>query len=366
VRQPAMASLHAEHSNQRAGAGMAWVRAGSGVHSRVRLHNDDLWKRSLRSSHLDFVMSSASRLRERPLSECHWHLQGCGDPDGASLAPRARITRSDGDNSGRLRAPDLLGTVHELDASEGKPPMSDTVDFTIGAEVSCEDGVCGELRRVVVNPIKHAITHLVVEPKFHQNMGHLVPIDLVETTTAKEIRLRCTLTQFEGLEDAEETNFLPGASGQWGYQQNQMLSMPFFGLLGMGGMGMGMGGLGMGGMGMRLGGLGLGGMGMGGMGMGGGPRTITSDKVPEGEVEIRRGQPVNASDGPIGRIHGFVVNPSDHQLTHVLLDEGHLWGKKEVCVPISSVTGIDDDGVHLSLSKKEVGDLPPIDIEHPT
>lgn len=74
---------------------------------------------------------------------------------------------------------------------------------------------------------------------------------------------------------------------------------------------------------------------------------------------------VNASDGPIGRIHGFVVDPSDHQVTHVLLDEGHLWGKKEVCVPTSSVTGIDDDGVQLSLSKKEVGELPPVDIEHP-
>ena len=249
--------------------------------------------------------------------------------------------------------------------------MSETAEFTIGAEVSCEDGVCGELRRVVVDPIKRAITHLVVEPKFRQNVGHLVPIDLVETTTARELRLRCTLTQFEGLDDAEETKFLPGASGQWGYQQNQMLSMPFFGLrgmgMGMGGMGLGMGGMGMGGMGLGMGGMGLGMGGMGrGMGMGGGPQAVTSDKVPAGEVEVRRGQRVHASDGPIGRIHGFVVNPSDHQVTHVLLDEGHLWGKKEVCVPISSVTGIDDDGVHLSMSKKEAGDLPPVDIEHPT
>ena len=61
--------------------------------------------------------------------------------------------------------------------------MSETTEFTIGAEVSCEDGVCGELRRVVVNPIKRAITHLVVEPRHRHNMGHLVPIDLVETTT---------------------------------------------------------------------------------------------------------------------------------------------------------------------------------------
>jgi hypothetical protein len=51
------------------------------------------------------------------------------------------------------------------------------------------------------------------------------------------------MAQFEALEDAEETQFLPGAPGQWGYGQNQMLLSPFF-RLGMG-MGMGMGGMGM-------------------------------------------------------------------------------------------------------------------------
>ncbi|MGH9044929.1 MAG: hypothetical protein ACRDVP_08895 [Acidimicrobiales bacterium] len=240
--------------------------------------------------------------------------------------------------------------------------MSETTEFAIGAEVICKDGECGELARVVVNPVKRAITHLVVEPKHRLNMGRLVPVDLVETTTAGELRLRCTLAQFENLEAAEETNFLPGASGQWGYQQHQMMSMPFFGLGGFGMGGFGMGGLGLGGFGM--GGLGMGGLGMGGLGMG--PQAVTSDNVPEGEVEIRRGQRVNASDGPIGRIHGFVVDPSDHQVTHVLLDEGHLWGKKQVCIPVSSVTGIDAGGVHLSMSKQDVGTLPAVEIEHPT
>ncbi len=106
--------------------------------------------------------------------------------------------------------------------------MSETAEFTIGAQVSCQDGKCGELRRVVFDPIKHAISYLVVGPKHRKNLGHLVPIDLVETTTAQELRLRCTLAQFEGLEDAEEIEFLPGPSGRSGYQQDQMLSMPYF------------------------------------------------------------------------------------------------------------------------------------------
>ena len=229
--------------------------------------------------------------------------------------------------------------------------MSETAEFTIGAEVTCEDGSCGVLRRVVIDPIAWAITHLVVEPKHQQNTGHLVPIDLVDTTT-KELRLRCTMAQFDKLENAEETEFLPGATGQWGYGQSQMLSMPFFGL------GMGMGGVGMGGVGM-------GGMGMGGMGMRAGPQTVTYDKVPAGEVEARRGQHVHSTDGPIGRVQGLVVDPSDHHVTHVLLAEGHLWGEKEVAIPISAVTGVDEDGVRLNLTKDEVRDLPSVNIDHP-
>ena len=210
--------------------------------------------------------------------------------------------------------------------------MSETTEFTIGSDVFCSDGSCGELRRVVVDPVARALTHLVVEAKHRQGTGHLVPIELVSSSGA-EIRLRCTLAQFEDLEDAEETQFLPGARGQWGYGQDQMLSHPYYGL-GMGGMG---------------------------MGMGVGPQPITSDRVPVGEVEVRRGEHVHATDGPIGQVQGLVVDPHDHHVTHVLLDEGHLWGKKRVAIPIGAVTGVDD-GVQLNLTKDEVRDLPPVDL----
>lgn len=229
--------------------------------------------------------------------------------------------------------------------------MSETRDFTIGSEVTCSDGVCGELKRVVVDPVARALTHLVVKPRHRRGAGHLVPIELVDSA-ANEIRLRCTNSEFEALEDAEETHFLPGASGRWGYEQGQMLSWPYWGV------GTGMGGLGVG----IAGGMGVGG-GLGMVGMGTGPRPVTDDRVPAGEVEVRRGEHVHATDGTIGRVQGLVVDPSDHHVTHVLLDEGHLWGEKEVAIPIGAVTGVDD-GVRLSLTKDEVRDLPPVDLDH--
>jgi hypothetical protein len=51
-------------------------------------------------------------------------------------------------------------------------------------------------------------------------------------------------------------------------------------------------------------------------------------------------------------------------VTHVLLDEGHLWGQKRVAIPIGAVKDVDD-GVRLSLTMDEVRDLPPIDLDHP-
>ena len=219
--------------------------------------------------------------------------------------------------------------------------MCETTEFIIGSEVSCSDGVCGELRRVVVDPVARALTHLVIEPRRGRGTGHLVPIDLVDST-AKEIRLRCTRSEFEALQDAEETQFLPGASGRWGYGQEQMLSWPYYRL------------------GMSIG-MGMGGWGQGSMGAG--PRALTRDRVPAGEVEVRRGEHVHATDGAIGRVQGLVIDPGDHHVTHVLLDEGHLWGKKRVAIPISAVTGTAD-GVRLSLTKQEVGVLPPVDLDH--
>jgi hypothetical protein len=85
-------------------------------------------------------------------------------------------------------------------------------------------------------------------------------------------------------------------------------------------------------------------------------------ECPWGEVEVRRGQNVFATDGAIGRIRGLVIHPGDHCVTHVLLDEGHLWGQKRVAIPISAVKDAAD-GVRLNLTKDEVRDLPPVEVD---
>lgn len=218
--------------------------------------------------------------------------------------------------------------------------MSEATEFSIGSEVSCSDGPCGELRRVVIDPVARVLTHLVVEPKHGREKGRLVPVVLV-SSTAQRVVLACTRSEFDKLEEAEETQFVPGGTGQWGYGQDQMFSWPYY----------------------RLGGAGA--LGMGGLGMGRGaerPLVFTNNRVPLGEVEVRRGEHVFATDGAIGRVQGLVIHPGDHCVTHVLLDEGHLWGQKRVAIPISAVKDATD-GVRLNLTKDEVRVLPSVDLD---
>jgi hypothetical protein len=243
-----------------------------------------------------------------------------------------------------------LGRDHGERASAKGYAVSDETEFAIGAAVSCEDGECGDLRRLIVDSSAEAITHLVVEPKHQKNAGRLVPIDLVENTTEDEVRLRCTLAQFDALDAAEEIEGQPGLKLDPELQRAELR-----------GYGRGPGGVGP--ITLATSGLGPGEEEMG-PGMLPDRRAVTEDNIPDGEGEVSPGQPVHASDGPIGRVHALVTDPSDHHVTHVLLGEGHLWGKKEVAIPISAVRFVVDDGVYLNVTKEEVGNLPPLDPGH--
>jgi sporulation protein YlmC with PRC-barrel domain len=80
---------------------------------------------------------------------------------------------------------------------------------------------------------------------------------------------------------------------------------------------------------------------------------------------VRRGESVHATDGEIGRVQGLVIEPTNHHVTHVLLQEGHLWGRKDVAIPIGAVTGIEQGTIRLNITKEAVQDLPAIDLADP-
>ncbi|MGZ6213793.1 MAG: hypothetical protein ACXWMG_02455, partial [Candidatus Limnocylindria bacterium] len=51
------------------------------------------------------------------------------------------------------------------------------------------------------------------------------------------------------------------------------------------------------------------------------------------------------------------VVDDEQKIASFVLEHGHLWGKREVIIPIGAVARIGNDEVVLSLSTKEVGAL---------
>jgi hypothetical protein len=213
-------------------------------------------------------------------------------------------------------------------------------EFALGASASCTDGFCGVVSRTILDPAARTVTHLVVVPRHQRAEGRLVPVDLVEAT-AGEIRLRCTLAEFGRLDAAEEVEPAVGGGYDGGYGQAEAVQ----GYGNVGGMGVG----------ASVSGMGI------GMGLGHRTPVIVSHAVPLGETEVERHESVHAVDGAIGQVEGFLVDPADHKVTHVLLKEGHLWGHKQVAIPVSAVASVDA-GIRLSITKKQVEDLPPVGV----
>lgn len=209
--------------------------------------------------------------------------------------------------------------------------MADVTRYAIGSAVTCTDGPGGEITQVVVDPVRRQVTHLVVEPRHRLGLGRLVPLSLVAGVEAGsgEVTLSCTTADLEHLAQAEEQRFLPEVDGWLGYNPGQVYAWPHYGLS-----------------------------------MPTVPLATVEETLPPGEVAVFRGDHVRATDGDIGQVKGLAIDPATNRVTHVLLAEGHLWGRKEVAIPVADVTSVDD-GIEVRLTKRQIQDLPPVEVAAP-
>jgi sporulation protein YlmC with PRC-barrel domain len=206
------------------------------------------------------------------------------------------------------------------------------ITLVIGNDALCSDGYRGEVRAVVIDPAARTVTHIAVEPHGRRGLARLVPLDLVDAASG-QIRLRCTEAEFMNLDAAEETL----AEFALGQPVPVQLLPP--GWRGTGEPSTDGGSI------LRI------------------DEKETIDVVPPGEVEEHGGDHVHATDGDTGQVRGFRIDQENGALTHVLLREGHAWGRRDVAIPFDTVVGLDD-GIRLSITREQVRDLPPVDIEN--
>lgn len=211
----------------------------------------------------------------------------------------------------------------------------------LGTPVRCTDAAFGELADLVIDPIAKRVTHLVVAPQHQHGLARLVPIDLATAANNSHaaVSLRCTVEHARQLPAVQEFAYLrlgefPANDPAWDVGIENVLALPYYGYAGFGEPAIDYD-----------------------------PHvSMTYDRVPKGEVEIRRASDVMSSDGHhLGHVDGFVVD-GDDQITRVVLERGHLWGRREVTIPISAVTQVKTDSVELRLTKDEVGALPTVPV----
>lgn len=207
----------------------------------------------------------------------------------------------------------------------------------LGSPVRCTDDAFGELADVVIDPTTRCVTHLVVQPRQPSEPARLVPVDRARggDEAGGTILLDGSIAEIAQLEAVREAAYLrlgefPVADPDWEVGVEEMLALPYYP----------------------------------------GLDTVASqpiayddhvmwnyDRIPKGDVEIRRASPVTSADGHhLGHVDGFVIDGQDH-IGHLVLEHGHLWGKREVVIPIGAVARVETDEIVLTLSKDEVGAL---------
>ena len=205
----------------------------------------------------------------------------------------------------------------------------------LGTPVRCSDSPLGELADIVIDPTTRRITHLVVDPRHGIYARRLVPIALVRPGGGEQLVLDCTLDEAADLEHAEEMAYLrlgefPVEDPRWDVTVTEMLALPYY-------------------QGLDMPSAGVYGYEQG--------VEVRYERVPKGEVEVRRSSLVSSSDDHhIGHVEGLVVDDEQH-ITHLVLEHGHLWGKRDVTIPIGAVDRVEAGTVILALTKDEVGAL---------
>jgi sporulation protein YlmC with PRC-barrel domain len=208
------------------------------------------------------------------------------------------------------------------------------IDIPMDASVECADGVCGRSVYVVIDTVKQKVTHLVVKEAEFPYTDRMVPVEWIVQTTANLIQLKCTKEELAKQGAFVETEYIKP-------EPVELLAQPMY----------------------------LGAPYVGGyyawpyaIPEAAGYVTMEHKHLPPGELAVQRGAHVEATDGRIGQVDEFLVDPETEHITHLILREGHLWGQKDVIIPISDIDHIEEDTVYLRLDKRGVEALPAIPI----
>jgi sporulation protein YlmC with PRC-barrel domain len=197
--------------------------------------------------------------------------------------------------------------------------------ISLNSRVSCTDGLSGRVVQVIVNPATRKVTHLAVEESKVPHIERLVPVGYIVNTSGDLVNLDCTRQELSRMKPLIEAEFVWAEFPEFDESCPYML-LPYV-------------------IPVRI--------------------AANHKSLPPGDLCICRGARVQASDGRVGWVDEFAVVPTNGEITHLLLREGHLWGRKEVAIPVSAIERIEEKAVYLNLNRRAVEALPAVQVRRP-
>jgi hypothetical protein len=196
------------------------------------------------------------------------------------------------------------------------------VDLPTNARVHCSDGPAGRSTYIVGNPVNRQITHLVVKSNRPPFKEYLVPIDQVEETTPDLIKLKCTRNDLDKMEPFEYEELVPTTVPHYRSLPSTHQTL-----------------------GVIL------------------EQEVTyipvkTDNIPPGELALRRGAQVEATDGHVGQVDELLINSNTMQVTHLVLLTRHIFERREITISVSQIAHVVEDTVYLKLDRQSVEKLP--------
>jgi uncharacterized protein YrrD len=208
------------------------------------------------------------------------------------------------------------------------------MEFRQDAPVRTADGkTAGHIDRVVLDPRTKEVTHIVVRKGLLFTEDRVVPISLIASADEDEVTLRQdagdleTLPLFEethyvGLPEEEppDTEVVPLAPPLYWYPPitgglSPLYSWPLY-------------------------------------------PVEAEENIPPGTVALKEGASVVTLDGErVGRVARIITEHEADRVTHLIISSG-LVLRQEKIIPVSWLTQIDEDEVHLAVSQDILDQLP--------
>lgn len=200
------------------------------------------------------------------------------------------------------------------------------IEIPADGHVYCREKECGKVTHIVINPTTGKLADVVVKEHSSPHKERLVPRKHISEASSESIRLDCSEEQLKEFSEFESQEFIEAKLPHmllggpypmvWPYVVPEKQLIP-----------------------------------------------VEREMIPVGELAVRRNTVVEADDGPIGKVDEFMVDEHTGRITHLIMREGHLWGKRDVMIPVSAIKHMEEERVELKLDKKQVEELPVIPVK---